>query len=293
MDNKITKERFNNHLEYDWFKYIVFILVAVFLWIFIYSVLDKLKEHQKLDIFITVSFNQEQTEKFEADFIKYLSYMGDDTIKEVNFYYHDYNKNDTTFSQILMTSYTTYDLVIADEEAMRYLVAGERLVSFDYQYDAQYEVKKSKRALQGSVFEGFNVTQDLTRTQINPYLNKEDFSAYYIFDQSQEEKYINEYGEMFDVDEERLEKNVLNYTYGIELNSLASNLFFKYGYVPDEDGNDTEEEIKYYMGVISTNLSNSIGGGNKGVFNASKQSYTFSHAWTAINYLKNNPIYYI
>lgn len=293
MDNKITKERFNNHLEYDWFKYIIFILVAVLIWVFVYSVLDKLKEHQKLDVFITVSFNQEQTERFEADFIKYLSDMGDDTIKEVNFYYHDYNKNDTTFSQVLMTSYTTYDLVIADEEAMRYLVAGERLVSFDYQYDVQYEVKKSKRAFNGSVFDGFNVTHDLTRTQINPYLNEEDFSAYYVFDQAQEDKYISEYGEIFDVDKERLDKNILNYTFGVELNSLASNLFFKYGYVQDEDGNDTQEEIKYYLGVISTNLSNSMGGGNKGVFNASKQSYSLSHAWTAINYLKNNPIYYI
>lgn len=56
MDNKITKERLNNHLEYDWFKYILFILAAIFLWVFIYSVLDKAKDYQKLDILLPSRF---------------------------------------------------------------------------------------------------------------------------------------------------------------------------------------------------------------------------------------------
>jgi len=293
MDNKVTKERFNNHLEYDWFKYIAFILVAVFLWIFVYSMLDKLKDYQKLDVFITVPFNDNQAEKFEADFIKYLSDMGDDTVKSVNFIYHDYSKNDTTFGQILQTSFTTYDLVIADEEAMRYLAAGERLVGFDYNFEFEYNIKKSKKTVTGSVFNGFNITQNQVQTVTEPYLAEEDFSAYYVFDQDQKDKYTQDFGEMFEIDDERMQKYILDYTFGIELNALATNLFFNYEDVLDEEGNSTGVKTKYYMGVILPNLSNSDGGGNKGVFNAIKQSFDYTHAWAAINYLKEFPIYYI
>lgn len=278
MDNKVTKERFNNHIEYDWFKYIVFILVAVFLWVFIYSMLDKPKDYQKLDIFITVSFDQEKTQKFEADFIKYLNDLGDDTIKEVNFIFHDYNKNDLTFGQILQTSYTTCDLVIADEEAMRYLVAGDRLISFDRNYN-----------MIGSVFEGFSISQGDIQTIIDPYLKQQDFQSYYVFDQAQKDKYVEEYKDMFETGgdyNEYIDTNILNYTFGIDLKQLGDNLFFEYGYVIDEEGNTTEEQNKYYIGVVLPNLAKNIGGGNKGVFNAQKQSIDNKQAWTAINYLK-------
>ncbi|HEY8390639.1 MAG TPA: hypothetical protein VIL26_06810 [Clostridia bacterium] len=290
MDNRITKERFNNHLEYDWFKYIVFILIAVFLWVFIYSTLDKLKDYQKLDIFITVPFDDEQTERFEADFIKYLSDMGDNTVKEVNFYYHDYNKNDTTFGQLLETSYTIYDLVIADEEAMRFLVSTGRLIAFDYVYTIDKSTKKTNQSIKGNVFLGFTLQKDQEITTIKPYLKEEDFSSYYIFDQGQYDQYVQEFSG-YNINEEFIQEYIMNYTFGIELNSLGNNLFLNYGEVLDKEGNPTGVKNKYYLGVILPNLSNSSGGGNKGVFNAKKQSLDYAHAWTAINYLKQNPIY--
>lgn len=272
MDNKITKQRINDHLEYDWFKYLIFIVAAVVLWVSIYSFLDKIKDHQQLDFFVTVNVSDEKTKEFEADFIKHLNSLDDDLIKEINFAYHNYDDKSTIYA-IMATSLNTMDLVIAQEDAFRYLAATGRLVGFDYNYDFKLGDKKIK----GSVFEGFTVTQGDKTASIAPYLKEEDFSSYFVLDQAQKQKLIEEFNEIEVPDE------LMNIRYGIELNSLGPNIFFFY---------DQEKETKYYIGVISTNLSKSVGGGNKGVFNAESQDIFNKQAWDAIVYLKNNAAKY-
>lgn len=276
MDNKITKERLNNHLEYDWFKYILFILAAIFLWVFIYSVLDKAKDYQKLDIFVTVPFSDEKAQEFETDFIKYLNSLGDDTIKEVNFIYHNYYDQNTIHA-ILATSFATYDLVIAQEDAFRYLAASGRLVSFDFEYD----FVSDQRQIKGSVFDGFVVKEGGEQIAISPYLNSGDFPAYYVFDQAQKDKLEQEYEELEAPD------HIFDKKFGIELNALGHDILLDYEEII-QDGQPTGEYIKYYMGVINPNLSRSAGGGNKGVFNAQTQSIELKHAWDAIIFLKEN-----
>lgn len=51
MDNKVTKERLNNHLEYDWFKYVLIILVAVVAFIFIFQQINGDRENETLQVF--------------------------------------------------------------------------------------------------------------------------------------------------------------------------------------------------------------------------------------------------
>mgnify|MGYP001502959368 CR=1 FL=1 len=276
MDNKITKQRLNNHLEYDWFKYIIFILVAVFLWSFIYSLLDKIKDREKLDIFITTAFSSEKAQAFETDFIKFLQSQNDQSLKQVNFSYNDYNDQDTFFPT-LATSYKIFDLVIAQEEAFRYLAATNRLVGLDYDYDFSL----GNIHIQGSVFDGFTITEGNSQTTISPYLNIDDFDSYYILDDNQKQKALDEFIDL------QISDNLLNKKFGIELNSLAPNLFFNYE-ERDQNNNPTGNYTKYYIGVVSLNLSNKSGGGNKGVFNAPKQDIKFKQAWDAIIFLKNS-----
>ncbi|HHW89540.1 MAG TPA: hypothetical protein GX745_01370 [Clostridiales bacterium] len=276
MDNEITRERLNNHLEYDWFKYILFILAAVFLWVFIYSMLDKAKDYQKLDIFVTVPISNEKAQEFETDFIEYLNALDDKTVKEVNFIYHDYYDQNTIYA-ILATSFTTYDLVLAQEDAFRYLAASGRLVCFDFEYD----FVSDRRQIKGSVFDGFEVKDGNEQITINPYLNSGDFPAYYIFDQTQKDKLSQKYEEI------EISDQILDKKFGIELNALGHDILLDYAEII-EDGQPTGDYIKYYMGVINPNLSKSAGGGNKGVFNALTQPIEFKHAWDAIIFLKDN-----
>lgn len=272
MDNKITKERLNNHLEYDWFKYIIFILIAIFLWYFIYSMLDKIKDYQKIDFFVMVGVSNEKTKEFETDFVNYLNGLGDDSVKEVNFVYHDYNDKSSIFA-ILSTSFNTHDLVIAREDAFRYLAATGRLVGLNFNYD----FKLGNQSIKGSVFEGFTVTADNKTTVIEPYLKENDFTAYFVLDEAQKQEIKKEFEDLEIPDE------LLNIRYGIELNSLGPNIFFFY---------DQQQQTKYYIGVIGTNLSNKVGGGNKGVFNAESQDIFNKQAWDALNYLKQNATKY-
>ena len=51
MDNKVTKERLNNHLEYDWFKYVIIIIVAVALFVFVFKQINSDRENETLQIY--------------------------------------------------------------------------------------------------------------------------------------------------------------------------------------------------------------------------------------------------
>ena len=53
MDNKITKERVNIHLEYDWIKYIAALALAIFLFALLYTTLaPRLKTHEEIKFLI-------------------------------------------------------------------------------------------------------------------------------------------------------------------------------------------------------------------------------------------------
>lgn len=292
MDTTITKKRISNHFEYDWFKYLLFIMAAVFLWLFIYSVIDPVHEHQKLDFFCAVPFSESETKEFAEDFTAFLKNGGDETITETNFMLHSYSPNDAyTFSMLLNTSYRTYDLFIAEEAAMRYLVTSGNVVSFDNSYTDYFAY--NDMTVSGSVWQGFQVTKEGKTTDIAPYFEQDFFDAYYVFDEEQKQKLITEQGELDAEYAENLDNNVLNHTYGIELNAIGENLLINYGYKLDDEGNATGEKLKYYIGVILPNLSSKNGGGNKGIFNGKKQSINNAQAWEALVYLKENYQKYI
>lgn len=51
MDNKVTKERLNNHLEYDWFKYVLILIVVIAAFIFIFQQINADRENEQLTVF--------------------------------------------------------------------------------------------------------------------------------------------------------------------------------------------------------------------------------------------------
>lgn len=53
MDNKITSKRINDHLEYDWYKYLIILIVGIVLFYFIFSQINRTRDYEDVNIFVT------------------------------------------------------------------------------------------------------------------------------------------------------------------------------------------------------------------------------------------------
>ena len=61
MDNKVTKKRISRHLEYDWYKYLIIIVLSIALCGYGFYMLNRTRAYEKLDIFISCYKSNEGT----------------------------------------------------------------------------------------------------------------------------------------------------------------------------------------------------------------------------------------
>ena len=52
MHTKVTRQRIDTHLEYDWFKYILILIAAIALWIFAFQILNASRNHEQINVFV-------------------------------------------------------------------------------------------------------------------------------------------------------------------------------------------------------------------------------------------------
>lgn len=71
MDNRITHERIKQHLHYDWFKYVVFVVLCVFVFSLAYTWSGNYRAFEELDIFVTCYSYMD--DDFKEDALKYLN----------------------------------------------------------------------------------------------------------------------------------------------------------------------------------------------------------------------------
>lgn len=53
MDNKVTKQRIGEHLEYDWFWYVVILIASVFVCYFVFSQINTTRDYEDVQLFVT------------------------------------------------------------------------------------------------------------------------------------------------------------------------------------------------------------------------------------------------
>ncbi len=53
MDNKITKKRINDHLEYDWYKYLIILVAGIVLFYFLFSQINRTRDYEDITFFIS------------------------------------------------------------------------------------------------------------------------------------------------------------------------------------------------------------------------------------------------
>lgn len=78
MDTKITKKRLNDHLSYDWVKYVAIIVVTIFVFWLMYDIgATKPTSAQKLEIFVlNGTMNDDKLARFEENLEKRLNGEG-------------------------------------------------------------------------------------------------------------------------------------------------------------------------------------------------------------------------
>ena len=93
MDNKVTKKRINDHFEYDWYKYLIIVLAGIFLFIFVFSQINKTRDYEDVVIFlsrysgdISESFPTRVLGEMETDDYKneLSKVYGNSVLREVN-----------------------------------------------------------------------------------------------------------------------------------------------------------------------------------------------------------------
>ena len=146
MDNRITKERVNIHLEYDWIKYIALLAAAVLLFALLYTTLaPRLKIYEEikfLSLTVPVSDTSDSMTGGMKEFFKLKSDedgKDEPVVKDVSMDFIAANPNDTTFSQLLSTKLVSnFDFVIAP---VSYFINGElsnaviKLTDWTYEKD--------------------------------------------------------------------------------------------------------------------------------------------------------------
>lgn len=97
MDIRITKKRLNDHLSYDWWKYIAVFIACIFFWSLVFTMAaPRLHASKKMELFFIVNgFSHENSNKFYNGLREYLN------DEFVEFQLNNYVPNDNTTSQVL------------------------------------------------------------------------------------------------------------------------------------------------------------------------------------------------
>lgn len=114
MDNKITKDRFKRHLEYDWYRYVLVILASVFVWYVVFMELNASREYEKLEVFFGCYSSNED---LDAPFLNSLAAEGDDLVREVEVAYR--SPLESYYGQLFMAAVYSADIFVVSDRDMR------------------------------------------------------------------------------------------------------------------------------------------------------------------------------
>ena len=95
MDNKITKKRINDHLEYDWYKYLIIIIACIVLVVFVFSQINSTRDYEDVQFFVSCykSSNDSFAASAKSDMNNADKYSektyGENVLLEINMEYQD------------------------------------------------------------------------------------------------------------------------------------------------------------------------------------------------------------
>lgn len=117
MDNKVTKQRVNDHLEYDWIKYIAILVASIVVWVFVFTTINANKDWETINFFVTSYSEKENDFPSEAK-VKLSQQFGDEKIREISLEIQSPLGKD--YSTLLQThGFISSDILVLTEKQMR------------------------------------------------------------------------------------------------------------------------------------------------------------------------------
>lgn len=137
MDNKVTKKRISDHLEYDWFKYVLILLASVFIMYFVFDMINKDKDYEELNIFIT-AYSSEEAKKteFNNNFMVNMNtkmdkdIFGEDVIRSTSLNVHSVLEKEY-YTLLRSQGEVTSDILIIGKSEMENRPDSEKPISSD------------------------------------------------------------------------------------------------------------------------------------------------------------------
>lgn len=71
MDNKVTKKRINDHLEYDWYKYLLILIACIVAGYYFFSQIQRDKDYETVSIFVSAYHSTDNN--FEGELFKEMN----------------------------------------------------------------------------------------------------------------------------------------------------------------------------------------------------------------------------
>lgn len=172
MDNKVTKKRINDHLEYDWYKYLILLIVGIVVIYFTFSQINRTRDYEDVAFFVSCYDSSDngfetrvkremQQPDYRAD--KY----GENVLLEISFEAQDplgdnYGTMLQTHGMIssdvlvlgksLMENAAAGFVELTDELLTEYLLpAGTEIDDYEY-YEAEFGGEKQRMGIKVSDF---------------------------------------------------------------------------------------------------------------------------------------------
>ena len=128
MDNKVTKKRINEHLEYDWYIYLIILVACIVLFYFVFSQINRTRDYEDVNFFISCYDSGDngfadrvkrdmESSRYDAD--KY----GEAVLRDISFETQD--PLGSNYGTMLQThGMITSDVLILGESVMKTSGAG-------------------------------------------------------------------------------------------------------------------------------------------------------------------------
>ena len=158
MDNKITKKRINDHLEYDWYKYLLILVACIFLFYFVFSQINRTRDYEDVNFFISCydasdnGFSERVKAEMRSDGYKenYQEKYGENVLRTVSF--ETQNPEDSTYFTMLTThGDVTSDVLIVGESVLKN--AGNAYLELTDEIIEEYLLPKGLKKPDGSVYD--------------------------------------------------------------------------------------------------------------------------------------------
>lgn len=122
MDNRLTKKRFNEHMSYDWLKYVCIILAVILFWVLLFSMgKTKLKTSEIFDICVVSKYNSdEEFNVLQKEILNETSFIADSNL--IHFLRGEKHLSDYLYARQIAKQ---GDLFILDNTPVEYTEKGE------------------------------------------------------------------------------------------------------------------------------------------------------------------------